>query len=200
MEEILTGDEVDLSPNPVFIETGSGISTLRLARLADKLKAEVHSCDFNDSKLNVLASKNAEVIKSVQFHKGDSLQSLESLSVHLERVDFLFLDSAASAMHTFREFKLIEPLLKVGSCLLIDNAAHPRQRIRLTECRKGKILVPFLLASPDWEVFFRPRTADSMVFAIRREHNLFADKEYENPEYVDNWRAHFDKTIGLKQA
>ncbi len=187
---LLTDMENELPQHPIFVETGSGISTVSLARLGGRFNAKVHSCDFNPPKLGYLL-ENVGSVDNVQFHEGDSLSSLTELCSQLDQVDFLFLDSAASALHTFQEFKIAEPLLKPGSCVLIDNAAHPKQRLRLGPCRKGKILVPYLLASADWEVSFYPRTADSMVAAYRRSEGYYADGEYEHPDYVDEWEKHF---------
>jgi hypothetical protein len=73
--------------------------------------------------------------------------------------------------------------------VLIDNAALPGARLLLSPCRKGKLLVPYLLASPVWRVKAHPRAGDSMVSALHDRAGARADASYEDPGYVDHWRA-----------
>jgi len=113
------------------------------------------------------------------------------LAEQLPRIDFLFLDSAASAMHTFREFMSVERLLAPGSILLIDNAAIPGESKLLSLARKGKILVPYLLASPYWRVAGHPQAGDSMVSAMLTDQPTHADPAYEDPGYIDMWQQYF---------
>lgn len=65
----------------------------------------------------------------------------------------------------------------------------------LSPVRKGKILVPYLLASPFWEVSGYPDAGDSMVSAVMRSEPNYADKDYEDSEYIDNWRSLFKKEL-----
>jgi predicted O-methyltransferase YrrM len=124
----------------------------------------------------------------VHFLVGDSLRGIAEVAERHERVDFAFLDSAPSALHTFREFSALEPALRPGARVLVDNAALPGARLLLSPCRKGRILVPYLLASPFWEVRAHPRSGDSMVSALRHDRPDFADPAHEDPDYVDDWR------------
>lgn len=94
-------------------------------------------------------------------------------------------------MHTFQEFQIIEPFLKAGASLLIDNASLPNTRVMLSPCRKGKIIVPYLLASVWWEVTGHPTAGDSMVSAVRHDCPEFADPAFEWPGFVDTWEADF---------
>jgi len=55
--------------------------------------------------------------------------------------------------------------------------------------------VPYLLASPYWEVCAHPRAGDSMISAILHSEANFANPDYEHTDYIDNWRARFDKTL-----
>ena len=100
-------------------------------------------------------------------------------------------------MHTFREFQVLERSLKAASCVLIDNAALPKKNAKflLSPCRKGKILVPYLLASARWEVHGLPTAGDSMVSAFCHERTNFADPSYERSEYCDPWESVFDKHL-----
>ena len=61
----------------------------------------------------------------------------------------------------------------------------------LSPCRKGKIIVPYLLASTWWEVTGHPTAGDSMVSAVRHGRPEFADPAFEWPEFVDTWEANF---------
>ena len=137
---------------------------------------------------------NEPLLRGVEFVTGDSIEALTEL-VRTVTPGFLFLDSAASAMHTFREFLVCEQALRAGACLLVDNAALPCTTKTLSPVRKGKILVPYLLASPLWEVQPHPRAGDSMIAAIRHADPVFADPAYEDPEFMGNWRARFDRSL-----
>lgn len=176
---------------PVFVETGCGISTLYLARAGREFNAIVYSCDLNSAKVRALQERAGERVSNVKFLVGDSAVLLQRLAQEHPQVHFLFLDAAASAMHTFREFQVIEPALKKGSVLLIDNAALPGETRLLSPCRKGKIIVPYLQASACWEVHGHPDAGDSMISAICHDSAEFADPAYEWPQYVDPWEWSF---------
>lgn len=180
---------------PVFVETGSGVSTVALARAAHKLNGFVYSCDYNNEKVAALKEAAGGDVGSIRFVIGDSLDSLQDIASKHDHLDFVFLDSAASATHTFREFSIVERCLHPGSVLLIDNAALPEETCTLSPVRKGKILVPYLLASPVWEVTGYPSAGDSMVAAVRHEKPEYADARYEHPEYVDHWSELFAREL-----
>lgn len=183
------------SENPVFVETGCGLSTVALAAEGRKHSATVYSCDYNNQKADELRAQVGNKVDNVKFEFGDSHESLQRIANQHTRIDFLFLDSAASAMHTFREFMLVESKLIPGACIIVDNAALPRETHTLGPVRKGKILVPYLLASPFWEVIGHPTAGDSMVSAVMHKEGDYADPEYEHPEYIDNWRALFENKL-----
>lgn len=180
---------------PLFVETGSGVSTVALARAVHKLNGFVYSCDYNNEKVSALKEAAGDDVASIRFQIGDSLDSLQKIAGENDYLDFVFLDSAASAMHTFREFSIVEKCLNPGAVLLIDNAALPDEECVLSPVRKGKVLVPYLLASPVWEVVGYPSAGDSMVAAFRHEKPEYADPGYEHPEYVDQWKALFEKEL-----
>ena len=89
----------------------------------------------------------------------------------------------------------IQGYLKPGACLLIDNAALPEEKVVLTEVRKGKILVPYLLASAHWSVQAHPKAGGSMVSATLHKEANFAEFDYEYPEYVDKWQKYFAENL-----
>lgn len=181
----------ELPPNPLFVETGCGISTLWLAEIGKAVNAKIYSCDFNADKINALKEKAGERVANIEFLVGDSMELLEHIGKEYEQIHFLFLDAAASAMHTFRELQVIEHALKNGSILLIDNAALPGETRLLSPCRKGKIIVPYLQASANWEVAGHPEAGDSMVSAIYHDSPDYADPAYEWPAYDDPWEWSF---------
>ena len=194
IETLLGKRKSSMGDNPVFVETGCGVSTISLSKCAKELNALAFSLDYNTDKSNDLKSRVGDQVANVEFVIGDSLENLPKISAKHD-IDFLFLDSAASAMHTFREFLACESSLKPGACVLVDNAALPGEKVLLSPVRKGKILVPYLLASPYWDVSAHPRAGDSMISAILHEEANYADPLYEDPEYIDQWQAYFDNSI-----
>ncbi len=179
----------------VYVETGCGLSTLAFAENARRTGALVYSCDVNQEKVDALRARTGDALSNVTFLIGDSLESLAQIAARHERVDFALLDSAPSATHTLREFQRLEKCFGPGSQVLIDNAALPGARLLLSPCRKGKLLVPYLLASPFWTVRAHPRAGDSMVSAVLDAIGARSDGEYEDPSYVDHWRATFDRGL-----
>jgi precorrin-6B methylase 2 len=195
ISKLISMHSAGFSQQPVFVETGCGLSTLSLAAEGRRLGATVYSCDYNHEKADELREQATDKVDNVQFLFGDSHDSLKTIAAQHQRIDFLFLDSAASAMHTFREFMIMENNLGTGSCLVVDNAALPSELQTLGPVRKGKILIPYLLASPFWEVTGHPTAGDSMVSAVMREESNYADPEFEHPEYIDNWRDLFNRKL-----
>ena len=178
----------------VLVETGCGLSTVALASASQRLKAVVYSCDYNQEKILELQRLIGNTT-DVAFRVGDSHESLRAIVADHAHLDFVFLDSAASAMHTWQEFLMVEPRLLPGAVLLVDNAALPGARRLRSPVRKGKILVHYLLASPVWEVEGFPAAGDSMIAAYRHAEPSYADPSYEDPEYVDRWRLAFNSGL-----
>jgi len=168
----------------VFVETGCGFSTLALAQAADRVGAEVYSCELDPERIAALRAQAPELGDRVHFLEGDSLPSLARIAARHEAIDFALLDSAPSATHTLREFQALEPRLGAGARLAVDEAALPGARLLLGPCRKGKLLVPYLLASPVWRVTAHPRASESMVSAVYDRVGARADAGYEDPAYV----------------
>ena len=179
----------------VFVETGCGRSTLALLEVARRTGACVYSCEIDPDKLDLVRESTRNAEAEVNFLVGDSLSSLARIVARHGRIDFALLDGAPSATHTLREFLLLEPRFGPGSRVLIDDAALPGARLLLSPCRKGKLVVPYLLASPFWTVKAHPRAGDSMVSAIQDLAGARADAGYEDPRYVDDWRAAFDRGL-----
>lgn len=179
---------------PVLVESGCGLTTRYLADVGRALNATVYSCDYDENKIAHLKHKEGSKLENVNFLTGESLASLRTITQRHAAIHFVFLDSAPSAMHTFREFQVVESHLPVGACVLIDNASVPGTWLRLGPTRKGKVVVPYLLASRYWELIPYPRAGDSMVFAVRHGEPRFGDPACEHPHHVDRWEGEGDDT------
>ncbi len=173
----------------VFVETGCGASTLALVDVARRTGAHVYSCEADPEKIALLQERTRDAFSEVTFLPGDSLSSLEQIAARHGRIDFALLDSAPSATHTLREFLLLEPRFGPESRVLIDNAALPGARLLLGPCRNGKLVVPYLLASPLWTVSAYPRAGASMVGAVLDAIGARSDTGYEDPGYIEHLRA-----------
>jgi predicted O-methyltransferase YrrM len=179
----------------VFVETGCGASTLALVEAARRTGAHIYTCELDPHKIDRLRERTRDALTEVTFLAGDSLASLAQIVARHGRVDFALLDSAPSATQTLREFLLLEPRFGPGSRVLIANAALPGARLRRRPCRKGKLVVPYLLASDFWTVTAHPRAGDSMVGAVLDAIGAHSDAGYEDPGYIDHWRAAFDRGL-----
>ena len=183
----------DLQPRPpdapVLVQTGCGPATPALAAVADRVGAVLYCCEADGDKIAALQAADGSALGDVLFLRGDSLEELARIAARHERVDFALLGSAPSATHTLHEFFALEARLGPGARVLIDEAALPGARLALRHCRRGKLLVPYLLASPVWRVAAHPRVGESMVSAVHDRVGARADASYEDPSYVDRWLA-----------
>ena len=172
----------------VFVEVGAGLTTATIARHAQRLGARFLCCDTDERLLRAIGeSINRDGV--VEFQAGDSEAVLTRIATWVQRIDFAFLDAAPSAMKTFAEFRILERRFAPGSVLVLDNAAIPGAEPPSLPCRKGKILVPYLLASAHWEVVGHPQSGDAMIAAIRHDAATWSDPAYEWDDYPgDDWR------------
>jgi predicted O-methyltransferase YrrM len=186
---------------PVFVETGCGISTLYLARAARRCGARVFSCDKNLEKIEALKAKAGEDVANVEFIIGDSLRSLATLRHRHHQIHFLSLGAAASSMLTFLEFEVVKSVLRPGSILLlnnsvayVENAGTPSAKRAIASCRRGQILAYYLMASAYWQAkgVHDGGHGDSFIYAVRRKEGRYTNQDYEWPEYVDPWQWSFD--------
>ncbi len=174
---------------PVLVQTGCGPATPALAAVAERVGGVLYCCEADGDQIDALREREGAAIADVLFLGGESLAELARIAARHERIDFALLGSAPSATHTLREFFTLEARLGPGARLLIDEAALPGARVGLRPCRKGKLLVPYLLASPVWRVAAHPRVGESMVSAVHDRVGARADASYEDPSYVDRWLA-----------
>jgi FkbM family methyltransferase len=184
LSEYLPKISADGGERTAIVEVGLGLTSSTIAAYARSVNAKYYACDAN---ADLIAAVRDRLSPDgfIDFRTGDSEATLAEVAKELATCHFVFLDGAPSATKTFREFLLLEPKLVPGSILVIDNAAIPGtdQPLR-SPCRKGKILVPYLLASPYWEVFGRPNDGDSMVVAIMHAAPKHADAASEDIQYT----------------
>jgi len=179
---------------PTFIECGSGLSTLYLAEAGRRTNATVFSIDNNAQKIDALKKDNDRWLWNVKFRINDSVKTIKALAALYGRIDLLILDSAPSALYTFNEFKGAERYLISDSIVLIDNATWPYSIKKNT--RKGKILVPYIMAKSDWLSILYSHVGDSVIMARKMRTDDFADPDYEKPgEYIDKWQKCFKKEL-----
>ena len=164
---------------PVFIEIGCGKSTLTMDLMSKIYQANTYSLDIDENRINRLKSESKNNLNHINFLVGDSLQTLKYIVDKYKKIDFVFFDSSASAMQTFREFLLLENHFSDNAAILIDNASIPNKQFVITPVRKGKILVPYLLSSNYWEVHSHIRAGDSMISALYHRKGGYADPKYE---------------------
>jgi SAM-dependent methyltransferase len=183
----------DLRPSvqhrAVFVETGCGGATCALAEVAERVGAVLYCCELDPARIESVRARGGAALENVQFLPGDSLETLPKIAARHERIDFALLGSAPSATHTLREFFALEARLGPGARLLVDEAALPGARLTLGPCRKGALLVPYLLASPVWRVTAHPRAGESMVSAAYDRVGARADSRYEDPRLAESWRT-----------
>ena len=162
----------------VLIETGAGETSKFLSKFCQKYDVEFHSFDIDDYKIRKVPTD-----EKVIFHHGNSLDKLKSfVQENKKEIKFVFLDSCGSAFHTFLEFRILEPHLKPGATVVIDNAVIYAGEITHkdeieTEVRKGKVLVPYFQASPFWAVKFHPSYGHTMVEAVLED--KIREKNYD---------------------
>ena len=194
--EVLSGylPRMGRQDHPVIVEVGLGLTSAVLAEYARQHGGRYYGCDLNTELIDELRKTIGED-EFVKFLVGKSDESLRRIVSGNHQVDLVFLDGAPSAAITFLEFRILEDTLLPGSIVVIDNAAVPDTPGPLrSPCRKGKIVVPYLLASSFWEVIGHPGDGDSMIAAIKHAEGTFADIAYED---VDGTVTH-DVDLGWR--
>lgn len=121
---------------PVFVETGSGASSLVLFYFAAKMGGKLYSWDTNGSKAAFLRSVvNDNLCKAlgVNLHKHWKFVEFLSTDPHLgipilhelnEKVDFCFLDSWHTLDNLGKEVELLIPLLSDTAFVALDDANY----------------------------------------------------------------------------
>ena len=107
----------------------------------------LHSFELNRDHIEIAKQVCNEYLDHIIFHQGDSRELLLKVleEVNPRQVHVAYLDSANDADLIFEEFKVIEPYLKSGSALVVDDITCP-------SCKKGKKILPYLRSKEEWEV------------------------------------------------
>lgn len=167
----------------VILETGAGKSTKIMAEFARAHNAICYSIDCCKELVTFL-DKQFNQDGCVQFLIKDSTSAINEICEAHTYIDFAFLDAAPSALQTFRDFTQLESRLRPGSIVVVDNATLPGKQTEAKPARKGLILVPYLLAMADWELFSHPASGGQMIAAIKRADSGYADPRYVHPSYT----------------
>jgi len=121
---------------PVFVETGSGASSIVLFYFAAKLGGTLYSWDTNGSKASFLRSViNDNICKAfgINLHKHWKFIEFLSTDKHLgipilkeleEKVDFCFLDSWHTLDNLAGEVNLLLPVLHTNAIVALDDANY----------------------------------------------------------------------------
>lgn len=107
----------------------------------------LHSFEFNQEHIEIAKKVCKDYLNCIIFHQGDSreilpkvLKKIAPLQIHVA-----YLDSADDANLILKEFKIIEPYLKLGSILIVDDVTCP-------SCKKGEKILPYLKTKKGWKV------------------------------------------------
>jgi len=119
----------------IIVETGTSAHGTDSSRLFDgyvsRFGGRFFSVDINNYPSRRLKLQHSS---RTEFFVSDSLSFLSSIHevLKLERIDFVYLDSwdvdwenpTQSAIHGLAEFKLVQPYLRKGSVLVIDDTPN----------------------------------------------------------------------------
>jgi len=177
----------------VLLEVGCGLSTIPMLEHCDCHSSKLYGIDTDKTVIALLETaypgadsefinKKSEVGIPYVLDKESSSDVWGGRKVN---IDFAFFDGAPCAYSTMRDFLAIEPFMEPGSIYVMDNARLPEKEDVIPElvgagCRKGKVVVPYLLSSPWWEVFAHPHSAGGMIAAIKRDKPVQADTAYSS--------------------
>jgi len=130
-------DAFDFPAKPVFIETGSGASTIVLAYFAIKTGGELFTWDINGSKLFYLRSilndtvmrhfttKNlANHWKYIAYSSTADFGGISMLEELLKEVSVCFFDSEHASQVLMRELELAVKVLADIAVVMIDDANY----------------------------------------------------------------------------
>ena len=110
---------------PCLIETGAGLTTIAFSEFCSKRSARFISCDYNQEKVDELRTRVS--LDNVEFRFGDSLTTLREVASQIDKVHFLYLDSAASALHTQQRHQLT--VAAVLTCTILITMPSAKQTI-----------------------------------------------------------------------
>lgn len=180
-------------PNPdnrrvVIVETGIGLSSFPLIEYVYAHPNVVLYCIDTSKEVIKSLQEGLDPDRKVNFLHMDTEKGLQFVIGAEKYIDLLFFDAVPCAYRTFKEFQMCEHLLTPGSIYVMDNARIPEKEhikgeCKGAACRKGKVIVPYLLASPHWVVKAFPQEAGGMIGAIMQPDAKYSDPAYSSKKH-----------------
>lgn len=152
--------ELSLPENPVFVETGSGASTIVLCYFAVKTGGELYTWDINGSKLYFLRSVLNDTLmrhftgnnlnnhwKYIAFSSNSEYAGISILKELNKKVNACFLDSEHTLAVLMQEVKSVSEVLSDVSLVAIDDGNYSyrfRNTAYINMIRKKQNLPPIV--------------------------------------------------------
>lgn len=129
--------EIQLPPNPVFVETGSGASTIILSYFAVKTDGELYTWDISGSKLFYLRGVLNDTLmryftknnlsnhwKYIAFDSNNEFAGIKILKELQKKVSVCFLDSEHTLNVLMKEVKAVCEVLTDTAIIAIDDGNY----------------------------------------------------------------------------
>lgn len=95
-------------------------STLHIGN-ALKNRGKLYSIDFDENSIKISKDVCKE-LSNIEWIKSDSHDALRKFLKENYKFDFALLDSKNDRDFIFEEFKLVLPMMKIGSILMVDDS------------------------------------------------------------------------------
>lgn len=128
---------IELPPSPVFVETGSGASTIVLCYFALKTGGELYTWDINGSKLFYLRSVLNDTLlryfternlsrhwRHIAFDSNSEFVGIKILKELGKKVSACFMDSEHTLKTLMGEIKSVSEVLADSAIVAIDDANY----------------------------------------------------------------------------
>ncbi len=134
----------------VIIETGcirnlnEGTDSTLLISSVLKDSGQFYTFELEPDHIEICKELCGENNAYINYVQGDSVTNLREYvrSGKLEKIDLAFLDSVNDGDHIWKEFKEVEAQIQPGGYVVVDDVLW---------ADKGRVILPFLEQSPDWE-------------------------------------------------
>jgi len=189
---------LDLPARPVFLETGSGASTIVLAYFAIKAGGELYTWDTNGSKLFFLRSVMNDTLmrhfsdknltghwRHIAFDSNSEYAGIKILKELRKKVTACFLDSEHTLDVLMRELKNTAEVLDKEAIVAIDDANYTyrfRNTSYINMIRKKHGLPPVLESSENIGRHFWEEVHDYLIRTFRKV-------EYLKDSYKKNYKS-----------
>lgn len=188
----------DLPARPVFVETGSGASTIVLGYFAIKTGGELYTWDTNGSKLFFLRSVMNDTLmrhfngknlndhwRYIAFDSNSEHAGIKIIKELRKKVTACFLDSEHTLDVLMRELKSASEVLDRESIVAIDDANYAyrfRNTAYINMIRKKQDLPPIPESPENIGRHFWEEVQDYLTKNFRKV-------EYLNDSYKKNYRS-----------